>query len=96
MFALIGSFLVSIIGQLAGKSIWDKLEASRTAASSAAGGAAATPPFQSALADASRRYAQAPAVTTDVALATDPALPPSSVGFSPGSPVFPLDSIQSQ
>jgi hypothetical protein len=94
MFPLIGSFLVSVIGHLAGKSIWDRLESSKASASatSAAGGPA---PFQRALADAGRRFAEAPATTvSDVSVA--PALPPATVGFASDSPVFSLDSIQAQ
>jgi hypothetical protein len=94
MLPLIASFLVSVIGHLAGKSIWDKHESSKASASatSVAGGPA---PFQRALVDASQRFAEAPATTaSDVSVA--PALPPTTVGFAPDSPVFSLDSIQAE
>ncbi|MBI4593151.1 MAG: hypothetical protein HY728_02970, partial [Candidatus Rokubacteria bacterium] len=85
MLPLIGTLLMSVIGHLAGKSIWEKLEASKAAAATPAANPTGTPPFKAELTDATQRYAQAPTVVSDVV--SGPPLPPSTVGFGGDGPV---------
>lgn len=95
MFPLIGSFLVSIVGHLVGKSISQAWEAQKSAPAAANGAQNSSEPFAAALTDETRRYAEAPGLTaTD---APTVGLPPATVNFagSAGSG-FSLSEIQSQ
>lgn len=95
MFPLIGSFLVSIVGHLVGKSISQAWENSKNAPAQTSSTQTSSEPFATALTDETRRYAEAPGLTaTD---APTMGLPPATVNFagSTGSG-FSLSEIQTQ
>jgi hypothetical protein len=101
MLPLIGSFLLSAIGGLAGKALWRAWENFQNAPAAVSGTRqAGSAPFATVLQDQTQRFAQAPGVTaTDLPVAGTAALaaPLAAVNFASltaSRPLFSLNDIQ--
>jgi hypothetical protein len=97
---VIGTFLLSAVGSMLGKALWQAWQSRDGGTTAAAGRAeAGAAPFANVLQEQNQRYAQAPGATaTDLSAAGAP-LPVATAHFArvtarAGSPMFKLNDIQ--